>query len=85
MGSKKVVLKLRSVSNIVIAAASTGSASTRRTAVIATDQTKRGIRPEVIPFGRIFLAVVIKLIDARIEDTPARCKEKMARSTAGPE
>jgi len=72
IGSKKVVLKFRSVRSIVMAAARTGKAKTRRTAVIATDQTKRGIRPEVIPFGRIFFAVVIKLIEARIEDTPAR-------------
>lgn len=72
IGSKKVVLKFRSVSSIVIAAASTGRAKTRSTAVIATDQTNRGIRPDVIPLGRIFFAVVIKLIDARIDETPAR-------------
>jgi len=34
--------------------------------------------------GRIFIIVVMKLIDPKIEDTPARCKEKIARSTELP-
>ena len=42
-GSKKVVLRLRSVSNIVIPAARTGRESRRRTAVIRTDHTNRGV------------------------------------------
>lgn len=42
-GSKKVVFKLRSVSSIVIPAASTGRESSKRTAVIKTDQTNRGV------------------------------------------
>lgn len=71
--------------SIVIAAAKTGRAKTSKTAVIATAHTNKGIRPEVIPFGRIFFAVVIKLIEAKIEETPARWREKIARSTAGPE
>ena len=79
------MLKFRSVNNIVIAAARTGRAKTKRTAVIATDQTNKGIRPDVIPFGRMFFAVVIKLMDAKIEETPAKWREKMAKSTAGPE
>jgi len=29
--------------------------------------------------------VLIKFIAPKIEDTPARCKEKMAQSTDGPE
>lgn len=32
----------------------------------------------------MLIIVVIKLIEPRIEDTPARCKEKIARSTEAP-
>jgi len=42
-GSKKVVFRFRSVSSIVIPAASTGRESKRRTAVIRTAHTKRGV------------------------------------------
>lgn len=42
-GSKKVVFRLRSVSNMVIPAARTGSANSRSTAVIRTDHTNRGV------------------------------------------
>lgn len=42
-GSKKDVFKLRSVRSIVIAAASTGRDRRRRTAVIKTDQTNKGV------------------------------------------
>jgi len=30
------------------------------------------------------MIVVIKLIEARIDEIPARCKEKIAKSTEGP-
>jgi len=33
----------------------------------------------------MLITVVIKLIAPRIEDAPARCREKIARSTDGPE
>lgn len=42
MGSKKVVLKLRSVNSIVRPAASTGREKAKRNEVIRTDHTKRG-------------------------------------------
>lgn len=42
-GSKKVVLRLRSVNSIVMPAASTGRDSSNRTAVIITDQTNKGV------------------------------------------
>ena len=41
-GSKKVVLKFRSVNNIVIAPANTGRDNRRRIAVRRTDHAKRG-------------------------------------------
>lgn len=71
--------------SIVIAPARTGSVSTRRIVVIITAQTNRGIRSSRMPFERILIIVVIKLIDPRIEEAPAKWREKMARSTDGPE
>jgi hypothetical protein len=56
----------------VIAPANTGRDRSRRIAVIRTDQTKRGVRSQVIPGVRILIIVVIKLIAPKIEDTPAR-------------
>jgi len=41
-GSKKVLHKLRSKSNIVIAAAKTGKDNTNKNTVIKIDQIKRG-------------------------------------------
>lgn len=84
MGSKKEVFILRSVSNIVIAPAKTGRERRRRMVVNSMDQTNRGVRSIVIPGARIFIIVVIKLIDAIIEEAPAKCKEKIARSTHPP-
>lgn len=75
---------LRSVSSIVIAPASTGSESKRRTAVIRTDQTNRGVRSSVIPEGRIFITVVMKFTAPRIDEIPAKCNEKIEISTLGP-
>lgn len=34
--------------------------------------------------GFMLMMVVIKLIAPRIEETPARCKEKIVRSTEAP-
>lgn len=42
-GSKKDVLKFRSVSSIVIAPARTGRERSNKIAVMNTDQTKRGV------------------------------------------
>jgi hypothetical protein len=70
---------------MVIAPASTGSVSRRSTTVIITDHTNKGIRSSRIPFHRILIIVVMKLIAPRIEAIPAKWREKMARSTEGPE
>lgn len=83
-GSKKVVFRFRSVSSIVIPAASTGRESRRSTAVIKIDQTNRGVWYWDMAGGFMLMAVVMKLIAPRMEDTPARCREKMVRSTDGP-
>lgn len=53
--------------------------------MIRTDQTNRGMASILMAEDRIFIIVVIKLIAPRIEETPARCKLKMARSTEIPE
>jgi hypothetical protein len=69
---------------MVIAPANTGKESSRRIAVIRTDQTNKGIRSIVIPLDRILIVVVIKLTAPKIEETPAKCREKIARSTDAP-
>jgi hypothetical protein len=67
-----------------MAPASTGRESNNRRAVITTAQTKRGIRSRVIPEDRILITVVIKFTAPKIEETPAKCKEKIAISTDDP-
>lgn len=49
-----------------------------------TDQMKSGTRSNCIPVERMFIIVVIKFKAPRIEETPAKCNEKIARSTDGP-
>jgi len=83
-GSKNEVFKFRSVRSIVIAPARTGSERRRRTAVITTAQTNKEICSRRSPLHRMLIVVVIKLIAPRIEEIPARCKEKIAKSTEGP-
>ena len=67
-----------------MAPASTGRDNKRRIAVSSTDHAKRGISSRDIPSPRIFEMVVIKLALPRILLTPARCSEKMPKSTAPP-
>ena len=76
--------KLRSVNSIVIAPASTGSASSSRKAVTRIDQTNSGIRCSVMPGARMLKIVVMKLIAPMIDEAPARCSEKIAMSIDGP-
>lgn len=78
------MFKFRSVSSIVIPAANTGSERSRRTAVMSTDHTNKGVWYWVMAGGFILMIVVIKLIAPRIEDTPARWREKIVRSTDAP-
>lgn len=83
-GSKKVVLRFRSVNSIVIPAAKTGRDRRSRTAVISTDQTNSGVWYWDKAGGFMLIIVVIKLIAPRIDETPAKCREKIARSTEAP-
>lgn len=79
------MLKFLSVKSIVIAPAKTGKLNNNKTAVINTAQTNRGRRWNVIPGARIFTIVVMKFIAPRIDDAPAKCKLKIARSIEPPE
>jgi hypothetical protein len=68
----------------VIAPAKTGNDKSNRTVVITMDQTNKGIRSKVIPFERILITVVMKFTEPRIEEIPAKCNEKIAKSTDAP-
>jgi hypothetical protein len=78
------VLILRSVKSIVIAPAKTGKDNNSSIAVIKTVQGYKGINFHFQPPGRVLLIVVIKLMAPNNEDTPAKCKLKIAKSTDGP-
>lgn len=69
---------------MVIAPARTGSDRSRSTTVIVTAQTNNGIRSSVSPCHRILMTVVIKFTAPKIDDAPAKCREKIAKSTDGP-
>lgn len=79
-----MVFRLRSVRSIVIPAAKTGRERSRRTAVIRTDHTNKGVWYWERAGGFMLMIVVIKLIAPRMDDTPAKWREKMARSTDAP-
>ena len=71
----------RSSKSIVIAPAKTGKDNNKRIAVNKTDHTNKDILSMFFK-ERIFIMVVIKLMAPRIEEIPATCKEKIAKSTA---
>lgn len=68
----------------MIAPARTGRDRSSSKAVMAIDHTNSGIRSGFMLFGFMLIVVVIKFTAPRMEDTPARCSEKMARSTDAP-
>lgn len=70
---------------MVIAPASTGSDNKSKTAVTQTPQAKRGILYIAMPVAFIFIMVLIKLIAPSNDEAPAKCKENIPISTAGPE
>jgi len=79
------VLKFLSVNNIVIPPAKTGNDNNNKTAVINTAQTKSGNLCIVKPGALMLIIVVIKFIAPRIDEIPAKCKLKIAKSTEPPE
>src|SRR3546814_18649934 len=66
---------------MVIAAASTGNASSSRKAVTSIDHTNSGILCSVMPGARMLKLVLMKLTAPRIEDAPARRIEQMIMLT----
>jgi hypothetical protein len=57
---------------MVIAPARTGSVSNSITTVMIVAHTNRGIRSSRIPFHRMLIIVVMKLIAPKIEEIPAK-------------
>lgn len=56
-GSKNYVFKFRSVKSTVIAPAKTGKEGSTNRAVIASAQTNKGVRSNLIPSGRMYSKV----------------------------
>ena len=51
---------------------------------MATDHTNNGIRSNLRPEGRMLITVVIKLIAPKMDEIPAKCNEKILKSTEAP-
>jgi hypothetical protein len=64
-----------------MAPAKTGKDNNNKIAVMKTDHTNKGRLSKEVFKLRMLIIVVIKLIAPKIEDTPAKCKLKMAKST----
>ena len=69
----------------MIPPANTGKDNNNKIAVTKIAQTNKGSLCNDIPGVLIFNTVVIKLIAPNNEDTPAKCKLKIAKSTDPPE
>jgi len=67
-----------------MAPAKTGKESNKSTAVIKTAHANKGIRSKSMPNTRRLPSVLIKLTAPKIDLTPAKCKEKIAKSTDPP-
>lgn len=78
-------MKFLSVNNIVIPPARTGNERSNKIAVINTAHTNRGNLWNVIPGALILIIVVIKFKAPKIDEIPAKCKLKIAKSTEPPE
>lgn len=51
---------------------------------MVTAHTNSGIRSSCNPCQRMLITVEMKLTAPRIEEAPAKCREKIAKSTDGP-
>ena len=69
----------------MIAPANTGNDNNNKIAVIKIAHTNNGNLCKLIPFVLILRTVVIKLIAPNKDETPAKCKLKIAKSTEAPE
>jgi len=70
---------------MVIAPAKTGKDNKSSNAVTKIVQTNKGKTVKYKPKQRILYIVTKKFIAPAIEDTPAKCKLNMAKSTPYPE
>lgn len=70
---------------MVIAPAKTGKDKSSKIAVMRTDQTNSLVFSNLSFFVFRFRIVLIKFSAPRIEETPAKCREKMVKSTEIPE
>lgn len=68
-----------------MAPANTGKDNNRRITVTNTLHTNKGKRSNVKVSARILITVDMKLIAPKIEEAPAKCNEKIERSTEAPE
>lgn len=68
-----------------MAPARTGRESNKRIAVTSTAQANKGRRSSSNPKVRRLLKVLIKFTAPSKDEIPARCREKIAKSTEGPE
>ena len=69
----------------MIAPANTGNDNNNNIAVIKIAHTNKGNLCKDIPLVLKFKVVLIKLIAPSKEDTPAKCKLNIAKSTEPPE
>jgi hypothetical protein len=69
----------------VIAPANTGNDNKSNTAVTLIAHKNNGKKPIFIPLAFILKIVTIKFIAPAIDEIPAKCKEKIPKSTAPPE
>jgi len=67
-----LLLKFRSVNNIVIPPAKTGNDSNNKIAVTMIAQQNKGSLCNVIPGFRILIIVVMKFIAPNIDEIPAK-------------
>ena len=74
------MLKFRSVKSIVKAPANTGSDNKRRIEVKKIDQENKEISSKEKFIEENEKKVLIKLIAPAIDETPAKCKEKIPKS-----
>src|SRR3984885_11661168 len=70
---------------MVIAPASTGTASTSRNAVTSSDQMNSGILCSVMPGARMLKMVTMKFIEPSSELAPARCNANSVQSMPMPD
>ena len=82
--SKKWVPKWRSVSNMVMAPASTGMVAMSRKAVISQPQANIGNFIMVMPGARMLRMVTTTLIEPITDEIPIRCSARMAKSMPQP-